>query len=305
MVNFRENHGPASAKTGLSCCPFQGSDIPNSPACPTHADRRRCQSWIAITVLQLTDKFLEKNGRAVTELPNSIAVISAPPLIGKDVNMAQLKSKFTILACLTLPFVFGSASADPLIGTKALLKDTVAGSPGNELITPVFDEQDNDQDFYPDKITVKFKVYTAGSTNKLFNTTQRAYTPPAAPFCANSFYDDWDWEPVFFGEDNTHTGVAISFEATCENSNTQKEVYGTYVYVGDTTQAGSSWAKSWGQELIGIDMVDWDDDQQDEVEVILAVPTNAGLKLRTIFLDKETGAVESDKRYLVFTSFDL
>lgn len=218
--------------------------------------------------------------------------------------MSQLKSKLTILACLALPFAFGSAGADPLIGTNVLLKETVAGSQGNELITPVFDEQDNDQDFYPDKITVKFKVYTAGSTNKLFNTPQRAYHPPAQPSCANSFYDDWDWEPVFFGENDSHTGVAIPFEASCENSNTQKEVYGTFVYVADTSQSGSAWTKSWGQELLGVDIVDWDDDQQDEVEVILGVQTNAGLKLRTVFLDKLTGAVESDKKYLVFTSFE-
>jgi hypothetical protein len=219
--------------------------------------------------------------------------------------MGRLNKILPILACLALPFAFSSAGADEFIDTKPLLKDAVAGSQGLEFVAPLFVEIDNDQDFYPDKITAKFKVYTAGSTNRLFNTPQKAFNPPAQPSCANAFYDDWDWLPTFFGENNTHTGVGIQFIAECENNNTFKEVSGAFVYVADTRVAGSAWAKTWNQELLSVAFVDWDDDQQDEVMVVLGVLTNSAFKSRVIFIDKLTGVVESDKKYPLLETFDF
>lgn len=219
--------------------------------------------------------------------------------------MARLKKILPILACLALPFAFNSAGADDFIDTKALLKDAVVANGGNEFIAPLFVEIDNNADFYPDKITVRFRVYTAGSLNKLFATPRKNFTPPAQPSCANAFYEDWDWEPTFFGENNTHTGVGIQFLAECENSNTHKEAHGAFVYVADTRAGGSGWAKTWNQELLSVDFVDWDNDQQDEVKVVLGVLTNSEFKLRVIFLDKLTGAIEADRKYTVLQSFDL
>ena len=147
-------------------------------------------------------------------------------------------------------------------------------------------------------------MYTAGSSNKLFATPQRSFTPPAAPICSNAFFEDWDWEVKFFGENNTHTGLAFQFDAECRNNNTSKEAIKSFVYVADTTKSGSAWAKSWSSVLINVDFVDWDNDQQDEVMVVLAVHVNSQVKSRVIFLDKLTGAVESDKKYPLLVSFD-
>lgn len=211
--------------------------------------------------------------------------------------MAHLRKLLPILVCSALPFAINTAAAEQFINTEPLLKEVVAASPGLELIIPSIIETDTNADEYPEKITTKFKVFRAGSNSKLFTTPQRKFTPPAIP-CNNIVWMDWDWELDFIGEDNTHTAMAMAFYVECQQPNgVYKEAAKAYIYVADTTQAGSGWAKSWPKDLLSVDFVDWDNDQQEEVKVVLITESSGGEKIRVIFLDKMTGNVESDKSY--------
>lgn len=202
-----------------------------------------------------------------------------------------------VLAFFAVPFDLNSAVASELLNTKSFLKDVVAASPGMELIMPLIVVSHIDGDEHEDKFTTKFNVYPAGTDTKLFATPERRFIPPATP-CAVPTFPETDWHVEFFGENNTHTGLGLTFEAECvENGGEYKAAFGAYVYVADTTQAGSSWAKSWNRDLISVDFVDWDDDQQDEVKVVLAIDTEVNTMLRVIILDKLTGAIESSKKY--------
>lgn len=212
--------------------------------------------------------------------------------------MTQSKKVLLVVASLALPFVSLSTYASEFLDTKALLKETVAGNPGLELVMPWIIEVDSNLDLYPEKLKVRFRVYAAGTTNKLFQTPLKSFFPPAMP-CANPGYSDWSWEPEFFGENDTYTGVALSYYAECEeNGGGWNEAAGAFVYVANTAQSGSGWSASWNLPIVSVDVVDWDDDQQDEIKVVL-LTENAGVeKLRVIFLDKLTGATESDVKYV-------
>ena len=49
-------------------------------------------------------------------------------------------------------------------------------------------------------------------------------------------------------------------------------------------------------------IVDWDNDQQDEVKVISAFETNTKEKIRVRFFKKMTGALESNEIYTIVDS---
>jgi hypothetical protein len=203
-----------------------------------------------------------------------------------------------MIVSLALPFAASTALADGGINTKPLLKESVAGNAGLELVMPSIVETVN-QNEYPTKITTKFKVYAAGTTNKLFTTPQRKFTPPAHP-CASPVWDDWDWDVTFIGEDNSHTGMAINFYVECETAGGQfKEASATYLYMADTSQAGSAWAEQYSRNLISVNLLDWDDDQQDEVHLIVSNEDDTTETAKVIFLDKLTGDQESSKSYAI------
>jgi len=211
--------------------------------------------------------------------------------------MAHLRKTLSVLACLTLPFAINTAAAEQFINTVPLLKEVVAGSPGLEMIIPTITEIDTNADQYPEKITTKFKVFPAGSSSMLFSTPQRKFTPPAIP-CNNIVWMDWDWDLDFIGEDNTHTAMAMAFYVECQQPNgAYHESQAAFLYVADTTQAGSGWVRTWPKDLLSVDFVDWDNDQQEEVKVVLVTESNNSAKIRVIFLNKITGSVESDKIY--------
>ena len=46
-------------------------------------------------------------------------------------------------------------------------------------------------------------------------------------------------------------------------------------------------------------MVDWDNDQQDEVKVLSAIESGAKEKMRVRFFNKMTGALESNEIYTI------
>ena len=198
-----------------------------------------------------------------------------------------------------------SAGAGELISTKPLLKDAVASNPGNEIIMPVLGEFDDNGDDYADRLTFKFKVFGAGTTTKLLTTPQKKFVTPQSP-CTNPQFNDWDWDLEFFGEDGSHTGMILSFFVECHDNADGffKEDYGTFVYVADTTQAGSAWGKSYGPEAVSADFVDWDNDGNNEVKIVLVTEGDTDEKLRVIFLKKGSGAVESDKKYTILQTWD-
>jgi len=213
--------------------------------------------------------------------------------------MAHLKKMLLALACFALPFVSYSASANDFLNTKSFLKDVVAGNPGNELVIPYIVEVDANEDLYPEKIKFRLRIYPNDSATRLFQTPLRSYFPPALP-CANPINPDWSWEPEFFGDNNTHTGVAVSFQSDCDEAGVgYQSVEGSFVYVADTTAPGSGWSKSWDQPIVSADFVDWDDDQQDEVKIVLLAPSSGGkINLQVVIADKITGAIEFNEKYL-------
>jgi len=201
-----------------------------------------------------------------------------------------------LIVLVSLPFAVSSASAEELLNTKPLLKEAVAANPGLELIMPSAVESITPSG-YQEELKMKFKVYAAGTLNLLFATPQKKFTPPPVP-CNNPHVVDLDWDVGFAGEDNSYTAIGVSFYVECQELNgTWKEDAGAFVYVADTSQSGSAWAKSWNAQLISLNILDWDDDQQDEVQVVLGSETNSQEKMKILFIDKMTGDVESQKSY--------
>ena len=163
---------------------------------------------------------------------------------------------------------------------------------------------DPDEDDVINKFTTRFKVYAAGTDNRLFNTPRKNFIPPASP-CTTPIYTESDWYLEFFGEDNTHTGLAITFEVECsEEGLGYQSRFGSYLYVADTTQSGSGWSKSWPNELVSAEILDWDDDQQDEVKVVFVVESDASADLKIMFFDKVTGSKESSQKYTAVKLID-
>ena len=218
--------------------------------------------------------------------------------------MTRMKVTLPLFAGLALAFGASSVGASELVNLKPLVKDAIASNPGMEVIVPVIEEFDDNADFYPDRITVKFRVYAAGTLQKLLTTPQRRFNPPANP-CQNPSFTDWDWEADFIGEDNISTGISLVFEVECsESGGGFEEGYGTFVYVANTGTTGSGWAKTWSREAAAFDLVDWDDDGTLEVMVVLAHEVGNTETLRYVFLRKGNGVVESDRSYTAVKTFN-
>ena len=205
----------------------------------------------------------------------------------------------SILAC-------SNVLADEFLDTKSLLKDVVASNAGTELIVPFFKEVDNNGDDYPDKIAFNFKVYDAGTTSKLFATTKKQFVPPANP-CANPSFLDWDWDASFVGEGDDYTGAVISFYVECFDSvqNDYFEEYKTFLYMADTSSSsGTVWSKIFAWETLSVDIVNWDADGADEVQLFMVQEADTSERGRVVFFNKTTGVKESDKQYQIGSFFD-
>ena len=130
---------------------------------------------------------------------------------------------------------------------------------------------------------VKFNVFAAGTTNKLFTTTARGFVPPAIP-CEAPSWVDWDWDVKFLGaDDNTHSGIALKFYVECEGEGEFGEVDKSFLYMADTTEEGGAvWAQAWSWNGIAFDIGNWDNDEAEEVQVVLGREGDAGETGRVI-----------------------
>ena len=217
--------------------------------------------------------------------------------------MPMKKLTLTLVSSLALMFTAGTASASGLINAKPLMKELMNGSPGLEMVVPLIEEVDSNQDNYPDKIKVRFRVYAGGTTNNLLSTVQRNFTPPAAP-CQNWQWLDWDWDVDFIGEEGKWTGMVLYYYVECQEiEGGIEEAEAAFVYMAKTSDTGTSWAKSWNRWMISAHIDDWDNDAQEEVSVILGVESNNTEKFRVIHMKKTSGNVESDKSYTGVKAF--
>ncbi len=216
----------------------------------------------------------------------------------------------SVSAALILLFASSGANADEFLDGKPLLKDAVSTSAGLELILPLIDEVDNTGDGYPDQIFVKFNVFTAGTTNRLFDSTPRGFVPPSIPCTTVATGSlDWDWDITFVGEDNTHTGLGLLFYTECfdESDGQFKEAIKTLFYMADTrSNSGISWAQAWPWDALGFEIVNWDGDAQEEVVIYLANENDVTgrAEARPVILRKADGTPESDRRYTILRVFD-
>jgi hypothetical protein len=206
-----------------------------------------------------------------------------------------------LLGAATLVVTAGSVQADSFLNVEPLLKIGPAGE--RLLITPLFQNIDDTGDDVPDRLLVKFKVYTAGTKTMLVSTVGRSTTYPDVP-CSDPVSPDKDIDIRFGGDDSAHRVHAfVLLKTKCQESGTDelKEAYKTMVYSANVTGTGDSWARvynSW--ELQGTGREDWDDDATFENMMVLARDNPDGSTTgRVIFTNMSDGTVEADNSYLI------
>ena len=209
----------------------------------------------------------------------------------------------------TALIAFGMATAAQaevsIIDFTPLYKETVAASPGIEMIQPTFTDVDTDADGLADSFRVGFNVFPANSATKLFSTTPRLVAYPAVP-CTNPSWVDSDFSAVKFlgGTSASRSHVAIGMFVECQEADAPfewKEAKRTLVYSAAVNAAGGTmWSKVYNYALLNFDGIDVNADGTNELvlglEVPVTVPTSlidAG-NLRSIAINGGTGAVVFD-----------
>jgi hypothetical protein len=188
-----------------------------------------------------------------------------------------------------------------------LYKDVVASNAGVEMVHPFFDFIDNDADGVMDAVGVRFDIYPANSTTRLFGTAKRKVDFPKP--CINP--DEYQWSELvsvkFLGTDGPRSHVAIGLAGGCTEADEPweyKEAYSTFVYSAAVdSAAGSVWQAAYYIDLVGFDEVNVDGDPEKELVLGMAIdlpslPDDAS-NLRSVGFDAADGTVVFDaKRWL-------
>jgi hypothetical protein len=200
-------------------------------------------------------------------------------------------------------FVCASATANSgeFAFVKPLFKDLTPGSPGDELtITPLLNWVDTDANSYPDKLKLAFNVWDAGTNTSILQTDKITVTPPPLP-CTNPAYIDDDLGIKFMGASAPSTvHMILGVEIRCEETGTGQfsENYKAIWYSANIV-TGSSYVKVWKDwEVFGTNDVDWDDDGNNELQLLLEKENAAGdtAKVRVVYMTYG-GTVEADNTY--------
>lgn len=191
------------------------------------------------------------------------------------------------------------ACASAMASADAFL-DLAPSLINSNLVMPLFTNTDTDMDGNPDKLSMRFKVYTAGSTSRLVSTKPRTTAYPAAP-CTSATSKTSEYSKRYAGLDGkARRFMILDMVTTCTESGSgeEKAAHRAVLYSANTG-TGASWIKTWNSWGVkGAGSVDWDSDGTQEVQLFL-YKGNSG---RMLFVRMSDGTVEADNTYKIASS---
>jgi hypothetical protein len=215
----------------------------------------------------------------------------------RTMRTATMKSLSIAPALLLILGMNAEAQVTSLVDLSPLYKEAVASSPGIEMIHPYLNFVDDDTDGVMDSLIVRFDVYPADSSSRLFGTTNRKVDFPTP--CVNP--DDFNWAEVtsikFLDTDAARSHLAIGLAGGCFEADPPydyKEGYRTFVYSAAVDgSSGPVWVKTYNLEMMSFESVDVDGDTTKEVVLGLLInranlPDDAS-NLRSIALEATDG----------------
>ena len=217
--------------------------------------------------------------------------ISAAALIGIAFGAAVSQQSF--------------ASPEEFINVDRLYGDFNAGSPGNEVVVPVYNLVDLDHDGYPDRLRVWLDTYTAGTNTQLYSSAVRAYLTPTLPAGCDpeEAFENLSFEPqVTRSGSDPRVTVYLGLNMWCFNGAEAVGQQNTIVYSASVAEAGGDAWKYFtaDHELWGFGEIDPDGDStNDAIYLLFGTDVPRGANGTVLLLDKATGTVLSSNAYPV------
>lgn len=201
-----------------------------------------------------------------------------------------------------------SAYAGDFSYVLPLFKDITSGANDELTVVPQINLVDDDTDDVPDRIKLRFRSYQAGTYNLVLKSNQRITSVPAAP-CSSPVWEDVESRIKFHGQSTSDTAwMLVELASVCEeNTGEEVEAFKTILYAGKVWGTTDSYIKTWDNwEVVGSNSVDWDDDGNNEMQLILAkdkiLLSGGQTDVRVLYINWATGAVEGDNKYLAETT---
>ena len=213
-------------------------------------------------------------------------------------------SHLTILPLLAAILSSGAALANEDINVKPFFGDFHGN--GLETAVPLLTETDANQDGYPESITIRYKVYTAGTTTFVSATTPKTFPTPSLPVgCTPNGTLPFDADDIIGfhrrqgGLDSSGTLVpaskrihtALVFELDCWNGMSNQEKSMLFIYSADMSNATPVWTKFfYDVDLLGLNGVDADGDLvNDHLAIMIDKEVPAGANVLVFLVNGQTG----------------
>ena len=200
----------------------------------------------------------------------------------------------SMMGCVAMACCCATASADQF-------QDTDASFMNGDVFVPLITETDTDSDGVPDKLTMRYNVFVAGTNTKTLSTKPRTVAYPAIPCTNPASVTDGYYERLtgLAGKSRRHSILDMHISCVENGSGAEKEAHRAVLYSANVTGAGGSWIKSWnGWGVTGAAHVDWDSDSVPEIMLLL----QKGNKGRVLFVRMSDGTIEADNIYTVAVS---
>ncbi len=178
---------------------------------------------------------------------------------------------------------------------------------GLEVAMPLIVENDNNQDGYPESITIRYRVFTAGTTTLVSSTPPQTFPTPGLPAgCTPTGPNFFDFSDTFFTRrgqaqlDSTSNLVnasnrirsVMNMELQCFDGASDQVVTAAFVYSTDLSGATPNWKKYYTDAVIaGTNGIDTDDDLvNDMVAIVLIKEVANGENSLVLLINNQTGA---------------
>ena len=206
--------------------------------------------------------------------------------------------RWTGVACFACASAIVNASEFAYV--EPMFKDLTPGVPGDELtITPQLGWVDNDGDDYPDKLRLAFNVWEAGSKTKLLQTDKITVNTPTLPCLAPTDIEEEVGIRLMGASSPNRVHMLVDIEVQCDDGVNFGLEAEKAIWYSANVETGSSYKRAWpGWGVFGSNSVDWDDDGNNELQLILENNTATGdtTKFRVIYM-RFGGKVEADNTY--------
>lgn len=218
--------------------------------------------------------------------------------------MCTAKSKYLtpVLSTLAALTIHPAQAGETWFATK-LVGEFNNSHTGLEVATPNFKLNDADSDGYPESVTVKFDVYSLGSTTKHYSTASRVLNTPALGTCSDpeAAADTLDVHRTWAGRAATGTRVTLVMELQFECDGNMESRTVAYSAMVDKAN-GASWRyNSPNNHFLlaadGVDKTSPPDGMNDVLVLMMSHDVTAGSNNRTVEIRFHDGVVVSNRDY--------